>query len=154
MRDVRKGHGLILHPFEAFLLIRGLRTLDLRVRASALNALRLAQRLAAHQEVAAVLYPGLPQHSGHSVALKQMDGGFGGMLSVRVRGGAEAAIAAAARVGLWKRATSLGGVELLIEHRASIEGEGSPCPADLLRLSAGIEDVEDLWRDLDQALRG
>ena len=81
-----------------------------------------------------------------------MQGGFGGMLSIRVRGGAEAAIATAARVSLWKRATSLGGVESLIEHRASIEGADSPCPPDLLRLSAGIEDVEDLWRDLDQAL--
>jgi cystathionine gamma-synthase len=86
--------------------------------------------------------------------MKQMDGGFGGMLSIRVRGGAEAAIATAARTRLWKRATSLGGVESLIEHRASIEGEGSPCPPDLLRLSAGVEDVEDLWRDLDEALRG
>ena len=76
------------------------------------------------------------------------------MLSIRVRGGSEAAIATAARVNLWKRATSLGGVELLIEHRASIEGPDSPCPPDLLRLSAGIEDVEDLWRDLDRALSG
>jgi cystathionine gamma-synthase len=74
------------------------------------------------------------------------------MLSIRVRGGESAAIAAAARVSLWKRATSLGGVESLIEHRASIEGPGSPCPVDLLRLSVGVEDIEDLWRDLDQAL--
>jgi cystathionine gamma-synthase len=83
-----------------------------------------------------------------------MAGGFGGMLSIRVRAGERAAIATAARVKLWKRATSLGGVESLIEHRASIEGAGSPCPTDLLRLSTGIEDVEDLWRDIDQALRG
>jgi cystathionine gamma-synthase len=151
-REIRKSHGLILHPFEAFLLVRGLRTLDLRVRASAQNALRLAHRLAAHRAVASVLYPGLPQHPGHKTAVKQMRDGFGGMLSIRVRSGAEAAIATAARTRLWKRATSLGGVESLIEHRASIEGEGSPCPRDLLRLSAGVEDVEDLWRDLDQAL--
>ncbi len=151
-RDLRKAHGLILHPFEAFLLIRGLRTLDLRVRAASLNALRLANRLKAHPRVAAVLYPGLPEHPGHAIALKQMHDGFGGMLSIRVRGGAEAAIAVAARTRLWKRATSLGGVESLIEHRASIEGEGSPCPPDLLRLSAGVEDVEDLWADLDEAL--
>ena len=124
------------------------------MRASALNALRLAHRLAAHPKIVSVLYPGLPPHPGHATAMKQMDGGFGGMLSIRVRGGAEAAIAAAARTRLWKRATSLGGVESLIEHRASIEGEGSPCPPDLLRLSAGVEDVEDLWRDLDEALRG
>ena len=151
--DIRKAHGLILHPFEAFLLIRGLPTLDLRVRASALNALRLAHRFSSHPNVVSVLYPGLPAHPGHKTALKQMQGGFGGMLSIRVRGGAEAAIATAARVRLWKRATSLGGVESLIEHRASIEGEGSPCPPDLLRLSAGVEDVEDLWRDLDEALK-
>ena len=83
-----------------------------------------------------------------------MQGGFGGMLSIRVREGPEAAIATAARVRVWKRATSLGGVESLIEHRASIEGPNSPCPPDLLRLSAGIEDVEDLWRDIEAALTG
>ena len=153
-RQIRQAHGLILHPFEAFLLTRGLRTLDLRVRASAANAMELANRLSNHAAVSAVLYPGLAHHPGHEVARRQMRGGFGGMLSIRVRGGAEAAIAAAARVDLWKRATSLGGVESLIEHRASIEGADSPCPPDLLRLSAGIEDVEDLWRDIDQALKG
>ena len=120
------------HPFEAFLLIRGLRTLDLRVRAAADNAMELANRLSNHAAVSAVLYPGLPHHPGHDIARRQMKGGFGGMLSIRVRGGAEAAIATAARVSLWKRATSLGGVESLIEHRASIEGPGSPCPPDLL----------------------
>ena len=154
VRQIRKSMGLILHPFEAFLLTRGLRTLDLRVRASAMNAMALAQRLSNHGAVSAVLYPGLLHHPGHEVARRQMRGGFGGMLSIRVRGGAEAAIAAAARVDLWKRATSLGGVESLIEHRASIEGDGSPCPPDLLRLSVGVEDVVDLWRDLDQALGG
>jgi cystathionine gamma-synthase len=153
-KKVRQAHGLILHPFEAFLLTRGLRTLDLRVRAASDNALELANRLSNHAAVSAVLYPGLPHHPGHDVARRQMKGGFGGMLSIRVRGGAEAAIATAARVGLWKRATSLGGVESLIEHRASIEGAGSPCPPDLLRLSAGVEDVEDLWRDIDEALTG
>jgi cystathionine gamma-synthase len=153
-RQIRKAHGLILHPFEAFLLTRGMRTLDLRVRAAASNAMELAHRLSNHGAVAEVLYPGLPHHPGHEVARRQMQGGFGGMLSIRVRGGAEAAIATAARVTLWRRATSLGGVESLIEHRASIEGPGSPCPPDLLRLSAGIEDVEDLWRDIDRALSG
>jgi cystathionine gamma-synthase len=151
-RKIRQAHGLILHPFEAFLLTRGLRTLDLRVRAAADNAMELATRLSNHAAVSAVLYPGLPHHPGHDLARRQMKGGFGGMLSIRVRGGAEVAIAAAARVRLWKRATSLGGVESLIEHRASIEGAGSPCPPDLLRLSAGVEDVEDLWRDIDEAL--
>ena len=153
-RTIRQSHGMILHPFEAFLLTRGLRTLDVRVRAAAANALALANRLSNHASVSAVLYPGLPHHPGHDVARRQMQGGFGGMLSIRVQGGAEAAIATAARVRVWKRATSLGGVESLIEHRASIEGVDSPCPPDLLRLSAGIEDVEDLWRDLDQALSG
>jgi cystathionine gamma-synthase len=153
-RTIRHKHGMILHPFEAFLLIRGMRTLDLRVRAGAANAMELASRLSNHAALSTVLYPGLPHHPGHDVARRQMKGGFGGMLSVRVRGGPEAAIAAAARVRVWKRATSLGGVESLIEHRASIEGADSPCPPDLLRLSAGIEDVDDLWRDIDEALGG
>jgi cystathionine gamma-synthase len=154
IRQIRATHGMVLGPFEAYLLIRGMRTLDLRVRAAAANAFELAQRLSNHAAALAVLYPGLPHHPGHDLARRQMIGGFGGMLSVRVRGGEAAAIAAAARVRLWKRATSLGGVESLIEHRASVEGPSSPCPPDLLRLSAGIEDVEDLWRDLDEALRG
>ena len=124
------------------------------MRAAADNAMELATRLSNHAAVSAVLYPGLPHHPGHAVARRQMKGGFGGMLSIRVRGGAEAAVAAAARVSLWKRATSLGGVESLIEHRASIEGAGSPCPPDLLRLSAGVEDIEDLWRDIDRGARG
>jgi cystathionine gamma-synthase len=103
--------------------------------------------------VAQVLYPGLPEHPGYAVAARQMTGGFGTMLSIRVAAGEAAAIRAAARVGLWKRATSLGGVESLIEHRASIEGPSTPCPPDLLRLSVGIEDADDLYADLDQALR-
>ena len=129
-----------------------MRTLDLRVRACATNAFELARRLSNHGAVSEVLYPGLAHHSGHALAARQMRGGFGGMLSIRLRAGEAAAIACAANVKLWKRATSLGGVESLIEHRASIEGPGSPCPPDLLRLSAGVEDGEDLWRDLDAAL--
>jgi cystathionine gamma-synthase len=152
VREIRASHGMILGPFEAYLLIRGLRTLDLRVRACAANAFELAQRLSNHAAVSAVLYPGLAHHPGREIARRQMQGGFGGMLSVRVRAGEGAAIACAARVKLWKRATSLGGVESLIEHRASVEGPGSPCPPDLLRLSAGVEDIEDLWRDLEAAL--
>ncbi|WP_210493479.1 trans-sulfuration enzyme family protein [Microvirga antarctica] len=148
----RKGQGAILGPFEAFLLIRGLRTLHLRQAAQAKSAMALAQRLAAHPRIARVLYPGLPQHPGHDVAARQMENGFGYMLSVQVSEGEAAAIRTAAGVRLWKRATSLGGVESLIEHRASIEGPGTPCPPDLLRLSTGIEDVEDLFRDLDEAL--
>src|SRR3954463_9347766 len=151
--NIRKSQGAILGPFEAYLLMRGLRTLHLRAGAQAKSAQALAERLSAHRNVARVLYPGLPQHPGHDVAARQMEGGFGFMLSVQVTGGEQAAIDTAARVRLWKRATSLGGVESLIEHRASVEGPGTPCPPDLLRLSAGIEDVDDLYDDLDRALR-
>jgi cystathionine gamma-synthase len=146
--------GQILGPLEAFLLIRGMRTLPLRVEAACASAMQLAESLSGHTAVAEVLYPGLPGHRGHDVARRQMSGGFGGMLSIRVSGGEAAAVSTAARVELWKRATSLGGVESLIEHRASIEGAGSPCPPDLLRLSTGIEDAGDLFADLDRALRG
>lgn len=149
---IRTYQGAILGPFEAYLLQRGLRTLHLRARHQAASALDLAQRLAAHPKVARVLYPGLPQHPGHDIAARQMEGGFGYMLSIQVSGGEQAAIAAAARVQVWKRATSLGGVESLIEHRASIEGEGTPCPPDLLRMSVGIESVDDLYGDIDRAL--
>ncbi|GMA79571.1 hypothetical protein GCM10025880_59880 [Methylorubrum aminovorans] len=106
--------------------MRGLRTLPLRATAQSAGALKLAQRLTAHPLVSAVLYPGLPDHPGHAVAARQMEGGFGYMLSIRVAGGEAAAIDTAARVALWKRATSLGGVESLIEHRASVEGPGTP----------------------------
>jgi cystathionine gamma-synthase len=152
IRQVRGHHGAILGPFEAWLLLRGLRTLEVRVKAAAESAGVLAQRFANHGSVSSVLYPGLPSHPGHAIAAKQMSG-FGGMLSIRVKAGEQAAISTAARVELWKRATSLGGVESLIEHRASIEGAGSPCPPDLLRLSVGLEDVDDLYNDLDRALR-
>ncbi len=154
LQRIRASHGMILGPFEAYLLIRGMRTLDLRVRAACASALDLATRLEKHPQIAAVLYPGLPSHPQHALACAQMQGGFGGMLSIRVKGGAEHAIATAARVHLWKRATSLGGVESLIEHRASIEGPSSPCPPDLLRLSVGVEDADDLFADLDAALNG
>ncbi len=149
---LRARHGLILGPFEAWLLMRGLRTLVARVRAATDSAALLATWLRDHPRVAAVLYPGLQDHPGHAIATRQMSG-YGAMLSIRVRGGARAAIATAARVRLWKRATSLGGVESLLEHRASVEGKGSPCPPDLLRLSVGLEDAEELYADLDRALR-
>jgi cystathionine gamma-synthase len=152
IKQVRGHHGAILGPFEAWLLLRGLRTLEVRVKAATESAGILAQRFANHASVSSVLYPGLASHPGHEVARRQMSG-FGGMLSIRVKAGERAAIDAAARVELWKRATSLGGVESLIEHRASIEGAGSPCPTDLLRLSVGLEDVDDLYNDLDRALR-
>ena len=144
--------GAILGPFEAALLLRGVRTLHVRLRHQCHSASAIAHHFAGDARIAAVLYPGLPSHPGHAIAARQMRGGFSGMLSLRIKGGEASAIATAARVKIWKRATSLGGVESLIEHRASIEGPDSPCPADLLRLSVGLEDVADLIGDLDQAL--
>ncbi|HUA55297.1 MAG TPA: PLP-dependent aspartate aminotransferase family protein [Candidatus Sulfotelmatobacter sp.] len=149
---VRSMNGAILGPMEAWLLLRGMRTLPLRVERACRSAERIAQHFARHDRVSQVLYPGLPEHPGHAVAARQMTGGFGGMLSIRVARGELAAVSAAARVELWKRATSLGGVESLIEHRASIEGAGTPAPPDLLRLSVGLEDPQDLIDDLEQAL--
>jgi cystathionine gamma-synthase len=148
----RSGGGAILGCLEAYLLLRGMRTLYPRVERACRSAQRIAEYFARHDGVAAVLYPGLPEDPGHAVAARQMTGGFGGMLSIRVEGGESAAIRTAARVEIWKRATSLGGVESLLEHRASVEGAGSPAPSDLLRLSVGIEDPDDLIADLEQAL--
>lgn len=153
IKTIRKMQGGILGPFEAYLLMRGMRTLHVRAERQARTAMALATRLSAHPQIARVLYPGLPQHPGHDVAARQMQGGFGYMMSVQVHGGETAAIATAAKVRLFKRATSLGGVESLIEHRASIEGPGSPCPPDLLRLSCGIEDEDDMFADLDECLK-
>jgi cystathionine gamma-synthase len=144
--------GAIIGPFEAALLLRGLRTLHVRVRHQSAAAMAIAECFADAPAIADVLYPGLRSHPGHAIAARQMHGGFGGMLSLRVRGGEAAAVAAAARMRVWQRATSLGGVESLVEHRASIEGPGSPCPPDLLRLSVGLESVDDLIADIAQAL--
>jgi cystathionine gamma-synthase len=156
VKMVRAQLGGTLGSFEAWLLLRGLRTLYLRVRTASLSAQRIAEHFSGHPLIEDVLYPGLPRAQGHSIASKQMQGGFGGMLSIRVKAGKEGgeatAIATAANVELWKRATSLGGTESLIEHRASVEGAGTPAPADLLRLSVGIEDAGDLIADLEQAL--
>jgi cystathionine gamma-synthase len=156
VKMVRAQLGGTLGSFEAWLLLRGMRTLYLRVRQASVSAQRIAEHFASHPRVEAVLYPGLPDAPGHAVAVRQMSGGFGGMLSLRTKGGKvggeAAAIATAANVKLWKRATSLGGTESLIEHRASVEGPGTPAPPDLLRLSVGIEDSGDLIADLEQAL--
>lgn len=149
---VRSQQGGILGPFESALLLRGMRTLDLRVKAASRSALAIAEALENHPALVEVLYPGLASSPYHALAQQQLDGGFTGMLSIRVKGGAEGAVTAAARLKVFKRATSLGGVESLVEHRASIEGEGTPVPDDLLRLSVGIEAVEDLIDDLNQAL--
>lgn len=150
--DIRAHGGAIPGTFEAWLLQRGMRTLFLRVRRASESAQRLAEHFAGDPRLERVLYPGLPEHPGHAVACRQMQGGFGGMLSLRVKGGAQAALAAAGRCRTFVRATSLGGVESLIEHRRSIEGPDSPIPDDLLRLSVGIEALDDLIADLEQAL--
>jgi cystathionine gamma-synthase len=152
LRMLRVQLGGILGSFEAFLLLRGMRTLYPRLRLATENALALARQFAWHPAILQVLYPGLPDFPGHAIAARQMQGGFGAMLSVRIRGGESAAIATAGKLRVWKRATSLGGVESLVEHRASVEGPDTPCPPDLLRLSVGIENIEDLYADFDQAL--
>lgn len=151
---VRAQIGAVLGTFEAWLLQRGMRTLAIRVREACRSAQAIAEALAEDDRVLEVLYPGLPGHSQHNLAATQMTGGFGGMLSVRLKAGEGAAIKAAAKTQLWKRATSLGGVESLIEHRSSVEGPTSPVPTDLLRLSVGIEDAGDLITDLKEAIGG
>jgi cystathionine gamma-synthase len=148
----RSSRGAVLGPFEAWLLLRGMRTLYLRAQASSRGAMRVAQALAAHPAISRVYYPGLPDHPTHEIAARQMKDGFGALLSFQVRGGEAAARAMASRTRVVKQATSLGGVESLIEHRASIEGPSSGLPDDLLRLSVGIEDADDLVADLTQAL--
>lgn len=146
----RSLHGAVPGPWEAWLALRGLRTLALRVERSGANAAELARRLSDHPAVEAVRYPGLPDHPGHALAAAQMTG-FGAMVAFDVKGGAPAADAVTARLRLMTVATSLGGVETLIERRGRWEGEGG-LPPGLLRMSVGIEDVEDLWSDLDRAL--
>jgi cystathionine gamma-synthase len=148
----RSKIGAVLGPFEAWLLQRGLRTLYLRVERASASALTLARHLEGHPQVDRVLYPGLASHPGHEIARRQMQGGFGGMMSVRIKGGGEAALGVAKRLEVFVRATSLGGVESLVEHRATIEGPDGPVPEDLLRLSIGVEAVEDLIADFDRAL--
>ncbi|MDJ0943768.1 MAG: PLP-dependent aspartate aminotransferase family protein [Kiloniellales bacterium] len=149
---VRNLTGGMLGAFEAWLLLRGLRTLAIRFDQASRNALALARHFEGHAKLEAVLYPGLESHPGHDVARRQMTGGFGGMLSIMVRGGTAEAKAVATGTRLFVTATSLGGVESLIEHRATIEGPHSAVADNLLRLSVGIEDTDDLIADLEQAL--
>ncbi len=148
----RAYRGAVLGPFEAWLLRRGMRTLFLRVPAAARSAQVVAEFLARHPDVLEVLYPGLPGHPGHAIACRQMSGGFGMMVSFRPAGGKDAARRVVAALRIFRNATSLGGVESLVEHRAPVEGPGSSVPEDLIRLSTGIEDVRDLVEDLEQAL--
>ncbi len=145
--------GAVMDPFSAWLAMRGMRSLGARMSVHCRNALALAEVLDSHRAIEAVHYPGLTNHPGHEVASRQMSG-FGGMLSFQVTGGEKEGLAVAARTNVFKRATSLGGTESLIEHRASTEPPSSPTPDNLLRLSVGLEHVEDLVEDLQRALAG
>jgi len=147
----RASAGAVLGPFEAWLLLRGMRTLPLRVNQMCSNAMKVAAFLDDHPQVEDVLYPGLPSHAGHDLACKQMKGGFGFLMSFLVKGGREDALKVAGRLNLFHRATSLGGVESLVEHRYTIEPH-TGIPENLLRISIGIEDADDLIADLAQAL--
>lgn len=151
VRFLQINGGAVPSPFDCWLTLRGIQTLTYRVRAHAAGAMQVARFLAAHPRIERVHYPGLETHPGHAVAARQMRG-FGGMISIEVQGGEAAAMAVAARLRIITRATSLGGVESLIEHRASVEGPESVTPPNLLRLSVGLEHPDDLIADLAQAL--
>ncbi|MDC3348110.1 PLP-dependent aspartate aminotransferase family protein [Paracoccaceae bacterium] len=149
---IRKLAGTVLQSFDAWLLIRGMRTLFLRVERASQNAMAIAKHFDGHDQVEAVLYPGLPSDPGHEVAKKQTGGQFGGMISIIVKGDEQTAIDVTRFCQLFYPATSLGGVESLVEHRKTVSGEGFPVHPRLLRLSIGIEDADDLIWDLEQAL--
>jgi cystathionine gamma-synthase len=144
--------GGVASPFNSWLVMRGIRSLAARMRVHSENAMAIAERISRHKRIEAVYYPGLKSHPRHDVARRQMSA-FSGMLSLLVKGGREEALAVASRTALFMRATSLGGVESLIEHRASSEGPGSGTPQNLLRLSVGLEHPDDLIADLESALR-
>jgi len=148
--QLRHDEGPVLAPFEAYLLTRGLRTLFARVERSSRTAQFLADRLT--ERGVTVRYPGLPSHPQHAVAVRQMERGFGAMLSIQVGGGAARAVEVVKRLKVWVPATSLGGVESLVEHRYTVEGPETPTPPDLLRLSVGLEHEADLLDDLLDAL--
>ena len=152
IRGIQYEGGAVPSPFDCWLILRGMRTLPWRMRAHSENAAKAAQFLSQNSKVARVHYPGLANHPGHDIAKQQMSL-FGGMLSFEVKGGREAAMKVSNNTKIFTRATSLGGVESLIEHRASIEGPGTTSPEGLLRLSIGLENADDLIEDLDQALR-
>lgn len=149
---MRKLTGGVLGPFEAWLLLRGMRTLFLRFERASKNALLIARHFENHPALEKVLYPGLESHPQHELASRQMVNGFGGMMSLLIKGGADEAKKVASSTKLFVPATSLGGVESLIEHRASVAGPHSAVPKNLLRLSIGIEHCDDLISDLNQSL--
>ena len=151
VRNAQRYGGAVPSAFDCWLALRGISSLPWRMQGHVQNAAAMAGFLQSHPAVERVYYPGLPSHPGHDLASRQMAGG-GGMLSFQVRGGRAEAMAAAARVRLLTRATSLGGPHTYIEHRASIEGPGTKTPENLLRVSAGLENGSDLLADLDQAL--
>ena len=151
IKDIQKTGGAVPSPFECWLVLRGVQTLPLRIRAQSESAFKIAEFLNKHNKIDKVHYPGLESHSGHSIASKQMKL-FGGMISFEVKGNQQDAMDVAAKVKIFTRATSLGGPESLIEHRASIEGPDSKTPETLLRLSIGLEHPDDLIEDLAQAL--
>jgi cystathionine gamma-synthase len=152
VQAIQYSGGAVPSPFDCWLILRGMRTLPWRMRAHSENGMKVAEFLAQHSKVEGVHYPGLRSHPGYEIARRQMSM-FGGMLSFQVKDGGEAAMSVAAKTKIFIRATSLGGVESLIEHRASIEGPGTTSPENLLRLSIGLENADDLIEDLDQALR-
>jgi cystathionine gamma-synthase len=151
VRAIQYSGGAVPSPFDCWLILRGMRTLPWRMRAHSENGMKVAEFLAQHRKVEGVHYPGLHSHPEYETARRQMSM-FGGMLSFQVNGGGDAAMSVAAKTKIFTRATSLGGVESLIEHRASIEGPGTTSPENLLRLSIGLENADDLIGDLDQAL--
>ena len=151
IRSIQYEGGAVPSPFDCWLILRGMRTLPWRMRAHSGNAMKIAEVLAQHPKVKRVHYPGLQSHPGHKIAAAEMSM-FGGMLSFEIKDGYDAAMSVAAKTKVFIRATSLGGVESLIEHRASIEGPGTTSPEGLLRLSIGLENADDLVADLDQAL--
>jgi cystathionine gamma-synthase len=151
VRVIQYSGGAVPSPFDCWLILRGMRTLPWRMRAHSENGTKVAEFLTEHRKVASVHYPGLLSHPGYEIARRQMSM-FGGMLSFQVKDGGDAAMWVAAKTKIFTRATSLGGVESLIEHRASIEGPGTTSPENLLRLSIGLENADDLIGDLDQAL--
>ena len=152
VRMIQAAAGAVPSPFECWLLVRGIRTLALRARTQSANAQRIAEFLASHPKIEKVLYAGLKSHPGHEVAKSQMHGGFGGLMSFLVKGDDKTALGMTSYLKIITRATSLGAVESTVDHRYSVEPPGTPTPKNLLRLSVGIEHVDDLIADLDQAL--